>query len=185
MFLTVKVRYLHSIWQGWKDSLAFSVLQKIMVATSFWTGGCNTPPGCCIFVLRVLFKNRKTAIANAIAVFLAGATKKIYSAFLRMNSNSHIIVSFLVKSFADAHGEIIHSVNCEILLPLVAMWNKIRLLTFAEQIFHSEAISLGEAKFHTPQGVFRWKKHLQSASAFFWWPVGESNSCYRRERAVS
>ena len=35
VFLTVKVRYLHSIWQGRKDSLAFSVLQKIMVATSF------------------------------------------------------------------------------------------------------------------------------------------------------
>jgi len=27
--------------------------------------------------------------------------------------------------------------------------------TFAEQIFHSEAISLGEAKFHSPQGEFR------------------------------
>ena len=28
---------------------------------------------------------------------------------------------FLMKSFACAHGEIIHFVNCEILLPLVAM----------------------------------------------------------------
>ena len=48
-------------------------------------------------------------------------TKKIFSVLLRMNSNSHIIVRFFMKSFACAHGEIIHSVNCEILLLLVAM----------------------------------------------------------------
>ena len=80
--------------------------------------------------------------------------KKIYYTFLRMNSSSRIIVNFFVISFACAHGDIIHSVNCEILLPLVAMWNKIRLLTFAEQIFHSEAISLGEAKFHSQKANF-------------------------------
>ena len=53
----------------------------------------------------------------------------------------------------------------------VAMWNEIRLLTFAKQIFHSEAISLGEAKFHSPQGEFRWKKPNEIALGFFLAPL--------------
>ena len=38
------------------------------------------------------------------------------------------------------------------------MWNKIRLLTFAKQIFHSEAISLGRCQISLAAGEFRWKK---------------------------
>ena len=42
----------------------------------------------------------------------------------------------------------------------VAMWNKIRLFTFAKQIFHSGAISLGEAKFHSPKANFTEKRYF-------------------------
>ena len=38
------------------------------------------------------------------------------------------------------------------------MWNEIRLLTFAKQIFHSEAISLGRCQISLAEGEFRWKK---------------------------
>ena len=55
--------------------------------------------------------------------------------------------SFLVKSFTYAHGEIIYSVNCEIshFVRYEMKFAHIRVseyFTFAEQIFHSEAISL-------------------------------------------
>ena len=42
-------------------------------------------------------------------------------------------------------------------------WNEIRLLTFAKQIFHSEAISIGEAKFHSPQANF-----VEKREQVFW-----------------
>ena len=48
------------------------------------------------------------------------------------------------------------------------MWNEIRLLTFAKQIFHSEAISLGEAKFHSPKANFVEKRPTLTSWSFFW-----------------
>ena len=46
-----------------------------------------------------------------------GYKKDIFGTFAYDFELSHL----LVKSFAFAHGEIIHFVNCEILLSLVAM----------------------------------------------------------------
>ena len=45
------------------------------------------------------------------------------------------------------------------LTPFDVKWNL--PFTFAKQIFHSEAISLGEAKFHSPQANFVEKKDAQ------------------------
>ena len=71
-----------------------------------------------------------------------------------------------MKYFADAKCEIIH---CRELwnISLCSMWNKIRLLTFAQQIFHSEAISYCEAIFHSPKANFIEKSTLKRA--FFRW----------------
>ena len=49
----------------------------------------------------------------------------------------------------------------------VAMWNEIRLFTFAKQIFHSVAISHGEAIFHSPKANFTKKKPSAFANDFF------------------
>ena len=60
----------------------------------------------------------------------------------------------------------------------VAMWNEIRLLTFAKQIFHSEAISHGEAIFHSPKANFVEKStHClgRQMCAFFWWGMVDSD----------
>ena len=51
------------------------------------------------------------------------------------------------------------------------LWNisrRLRLLTFAKQIFHSEAISLGGAKFHSPQANFVEKRPTLASWSFFW-----------------
>ena len=44
-------------------------------------------------------------------------------------------------------------------------------ITFAKQIFHSEAISLGEAKFHSPQANFVEKSTSASQMCFFLAPA--------------
>jgi len=57
-----------------------------------------------------------------------------------------------------------------------------KFATFAKQIFHSEAISLGEAKFHSPQANFVEKStHLsgRQMSAFFWRRVWDSEPAFR------
>ena len=53
-------------------------------------------------------------------------------------------------------------------LTISVKWNT--PLTFAKQIFHSEAISHCGAIFHTPQGVFRWKNRQSciKIDGFFW-----------------
>ena len=56
-------------------------------------------------------------------------------------------------------------------ISLRSMWNEIRLFTFAKQIFHSEAISHGEAIFHSPKANFVEKStHClgRQMCAFFW-----------------
>ena len=47
--------------------------------------------------------------------------------------------------------------------------------TFAKQIFHSGAISHGEAIFHSPKANFVEKKHLLSQVLFFWWERVDSD----------
>ena len=47
--------------------------------------------------------------------------------------------------------------------------DEIRLFTFATQIFHSGAISRGEAKFHSPQANFVEKREqVKDLLSFFW-----------------
>ena len=70
-------------------------------------------------------------------------------------------------------SEIFGVAECEIIslrklrnISLCSMWNEIRLLTFAKQIFHSEAITLGEAKFHSPKANFVEKTTGRNLSFF-------------------
>ena len=70
-----------------------------------------------------------------------------------------------MKYSADAECEIIHFVNCEIshFVRCEMKFAHIRVseyFTFAEQIFHSGAISLAR------KGKFRWKKHLLTQVLF-------------------
>ena len=108
------------------------------------------------------------------------ATKKIFFAFLNKVSNSN----GFSEIFGGAECEIIYCVNCEILLPLVAMWNEIRLLTFAKQIFHSEAISLGKAKFHSPQANFVEKRPAHKWVGLFSWCTFRDSTLARTARSV-
>ena len=57
-------------------------------------------------------------------------------------------------------------------ISLRSMWNEIRLFTFAKQIFHSGAISLGEAKFHSPQANFAEKSTCFCKCFFLAPPTG-------------
>ena len=78
---------------------------------------------------------------------------------------------FLVKYSAHAECEIIHFVNCEILLPLVAMWNEINPLT-RRSAFHTRSVFHASSAFHkSRQGFISLKKaHIcpVDKSAFFW-----------------
>jgi len=50
--------------------------------------------------------------------------------------------------------------------------------TFAKQIFHSEAISLGEAKFHSPQANFVEKSTSAEQMCFFLARVDKKDASY-------
>ena len=62
------------------------------------------------------------------------------------------------------------------LIPFDVKWNS--PFTFAKQIFHSETISLGEAKFHSPKANFVEKAHLRCRCAFFWRVLTEKMPSY-------
>ena len=51
------------------------------------------------------------------------------------------------------------------LTPFDVKWNS--PFTFAKQIFHSEAISLGRCQISLAAGEFRWKKHICVADVLF------------------
>ena len=87
-----------------------------------------------------------------------------------------LTVGFLVKYSAYAECEIIFFENCEISHAAYGSarcemkFAHIRVseyFTFAEQIFHSEAISLGETKFHSPKANFVEKRKSKSLTCSF------------------
>ena len=73
-----------------------------------------------------------------------------------------------VKYSPYGECEIIHFVNCEILLALVAMWNKIRSFTRRRRISLPQAISHAPAYFTRSAGTnFTEKSHPLARMAFF------------------
>ena len=64
-------------------------------------------------------------------------------------------------------------------------WYYIRSFTRPQDEYHCEAISLDRRSNITRSEGTNIVEKSTLTRAFFWWPVGESNSCYRRERAVS
>ena len=73
--------------------------------------------------------------------------------------------NLLMKSFAILTMKSKTSFGWNIFLAENMKWNS--PLTFAKQIFHSEAISYYEVIFHSPQGEFHWKKTKSIDLVFF------------------
>ena len=122
-------------------------------------------------VIAIIIKTRR-AVKIAIVIiwtiaFMTGFFIKLNQFITQSNrcSNGSIIspplyLDYIINPFAF---QVKYSAcaECEIMcyrtlwnISLRSMWNKIRLFTFAKQIFHSEAISHGEAIFHSPKANF-------------------------------